>query len=457
MKLLRLFALLFVPALSFAQFTTVTGTVTDPNGLAYANGTISPGLVLPGGTSPTLNGLPYTPPSQPTGLDGAGKFTMRLADNTVLLPGSTQWTFLVCSAAGTIQPAGGKGPVCFNVPALTISGSSQSITSNISAVALALSTNPGTGTVTSSGSPVAGNIPKFTTATNIAPAAASDIVNLFSGCSGTLNLGADGACHAAGTGTVTSVTFTGDGTVLSSTPSSAVTTSGTLQGTLANAGANTVLGNATGGSAAPTYGQIVNGQIANGTINLTTKVTGVLPPANGATNNVTVSGQGYVLWPSITDFFAGSGGITASGGAGGTVRCGLMMLDRAITLTKMTVNVTTAVNTNKIYLGIYNAAGTTLLVQGTITMTASTGVYTATVSSTSLTPGAYWWAFSTDNVSVVMTGNNNPSGSGGLAVMNANTVIWGFSANSLSGGVLPASLGTVTANAAVLPLVKLEP
>jgi len=152
MKLLRLFALLFVPALSFAQFTTVTGTVTDPNGLAYANGTISPGLVLPGGTSPTLNGLPYTPPSQPTGLDGAGKFTMRLADNTVLLPGSTQWTFLVCSAAGTIQPAGGKGPVCFNVPALTISGSSQSITSNISAVPPpALSTNPGTGTVTSIG------------------------------------------------------------------------------------------------------------------------------------------------------------------------------------------------------------------------------------------------------------------------------------------------------------------
>jgi hypothetical protein len=204
MKLLRLFALLFVPALSFAQFTTVTGTVTDPNGLAYANGTISAGLVLPGGTSPTLNGGGYTPPSQPTGLDGSGKFTMRLADNTVLLPGGTQWTFLICSFAGTIQPAGGKGPVCFNVPALTISGSSQSITSNIAAVPPpALSTNPGTGTVTSSGSPVAGNIPKFTTATNIAPAAATDIVNLFSGCSGTQSLGADGACHAAGTGTVT--------------------------------------------------------------------------------------------------------------------------------------------------------------------------------------------------------------------------------------------------------------
>lgn len=54
-------------------------------------------------------------------------------------------------------------------------------------------------------------------------------------------------------GTVTNVTFTGDGTVLSSTPSSAVTTSGTLTAALANAGAGTLLGNRTGSSAAPVY------------------------------------------------------------------------------------------------------------------------------------------------------------------------------------------------------------
>lgn len=57
----------------------------------------------------------------------------------------------------------------------------------------------------------------------------------------------------SGAGTVTSVTFTGDGTVLSATPSSAVTTTGTVTAALANAGAGTVLGNATGAAAAPTY------------------------------------------------------------------------------------------------------------------------------------------------------------------------------------------------------------
>jgi hypothetical protein len=59
---------------------------------------------------------------------------------------------------------------------------------------------------------------------------------------------------AGGSGTVTSVTFTGDGTVLSSTPSSAVTTSGTLTAALANAAQNSVLaGPVTGGAGPPTY------------------------------------------------------------------------------------------------------------------------------------------------------------------------------------------------------------
>lgn len=53
----------------------------------------------------------------------------------------------------------------------------------------------GGGTVTSSGSPVAGNIPKFTTATDIAPAASTDLAALFCATSSTQYLGADGACH----------------------------------------------------------------------------------------------------------------------------------------------------------------------------------------------------------------------------------------------------------------------
>jgi hypothetical protein len=57
---------------------------------------------------------------------------------------------------------------------------------------------------------------------------------------------------SGGSGTVTSVTFTGDGTILSSTPSSAVTTSGTLPASLASINPYSTFANATSSSAAPT-------------------------------------------------------------------------------------------------------------------------------------------------------------------------------------------------------------
>jgi len=71
--------------------------------------------------------------------------------------------------------------------------------------------------------------------------------------------------QAAGNGTVTSVTFTGDGTVLSSTPSSAVTSSGTLTASLNTQSANKVLAGPSSGSAAnPTFRALVPADIPAG-------------------------------------------------------------------------------------------------------------------------------------------------------------------------------------------------
>jgi len=67
---------------------------------------------------------------------------------------------------------------------------------------------------------------------------------------------------SGGSGTVSSVTFTGDGTVLSSTPSSAVTTTGTLTATLNTQAANEVLaGPASGSAAAPTFRALVTADL----------------------------------------------------------------------------------------------------------------------------------------------------------------------------------------------------
>lgn len=66
-----------------------------------------------------------------------------------------------------------------------------------------------------------------------------------------------------GGGTVTSVAFVGDGTILSATPSAPVTTSGNITAALINQSANTFLaGPATGPAAAPTFRAIQAADIA---------------------------------------------------------------------------------------------------------------------------------------------------------------------------------------------------
>lgn len=188
MRILRWLFLASLTSLAAAQFTTVTGTVTDPNSIPYANGTITAALVTSATPIFSATNLPYTPPTQPVGLNSAGSFVMRLADVTALTPGGSTWTFTVCSGPGTVQPAGGAGPVCFTVPALVIAGASQSITVQLHAAAVALTILPASGTVTNiattapitggpitttgtiacatcaigPGSSVAGNIPAFT-------------------------------------------------------------------------------------------------------------------------------------------------------------------------------------------------------------------------------------------------------------------------------------------------------
>jgi len=91
-----------------------------------------------------------------------------------------------------------------------------------------------------------------------------------------------------GSGTVTSVTFTGDGTVLSSTPSSADTSSGTVAATLANAAQNSVLaGPASGGAGAPTYQTAPTFSGANLTsLNASSLASGTMPSGRESANTV---------------------------------------------------------------------------------------------------------------------------------------------------------------------------
>lgn len=131
--------------LAAAQFTQVSGTVIDPHAIPYANGTIMPTLVISGSPRFASSGLPYIPPTTPTGLDSRGSFVMNLADVTQLLPTGGLWTFTVNCGAGCVPPAGGVGPVSFTTTGLIISGTAMDISNVLQAAAPPLTGGGGGG------------------------------------------------------------------------------------------------------------------------------------------------------------------------------------------------------------------------------------------------------------------------------------------------------------------------
>lgn len=136
-----LLAMLASTAPAFAQFTTVTATVKDPNGIPYAGAILNAVLVPSTGGGYTLSGQPYSGRIGPVTLDVTGSFTVNFGDVTMITPGSPQWQITIDSAAATINPPLGTGPQSFTFTSTgtTISGSSPvSLSTSLNALALKL-------------------------------------------------------------------------------------------------------------------------------------------------------------------------------------------------------------------------------------------------------------------------------------------------------------------------------
>lgn len=123
--------------------TVVSGTVTDAQGIVYVNGSLTVTLSLPIGTSGAiLNGVQVRGVVGPVQLDSTGSFLLNLPDNTQLKCANsigqiitcapqTQWTFSITESPG-VPPPLGTGPQSCSTT-LTISGSSQSVSPQLSA------------------------------------------------------------------------------------------------------------------------------------------------------------------------------------------------------------------------------------------------------------------------------------------------------------------------------------
>ena len=131
--LLTLALLLGLAQLACAQYSTVSGTVTDPNGTPYYSGNLTISLSNSTGIQPTFGGNADFQQVYQMQLDTTGSFSLTLPRNDQIAPSTTQWNFQVTARGGF---AG------FNASA-TINSGSQSITATLNAAAPRISWTPG--------------------------------------------------------------------------------------------------------------------------------------------------------------------------------------------------------------------------------------------------------------------------------------------------------------------------
>lgn len=82
--------------------STVTGTIHDPNGQAFANGAYRIEFVPTsghGGQTPNVNGVPVNVGPFIGALDASGAFSQALTDNSTISPAGSKWKFSVVSLA----------------------------------------------------------------------------------------------------------------------------------------------------------------------------------------------------------------------------------------------------------------------------------------------------------------------------------------------------------------------
>jgi len=111
-----------------------------------------------------------------------------------------------------------------------------------------------------------------------------------------------GGSSSGGSGTVTSVTFTGDGTFLSSTPSTAVTTAGTLSASLLTQAKNTVLaGPTSGANANPTFRALVGADLPVPSSSTLGGIQSAASVSHQWVNSISTSGVPALSQPAFTD------------------------------------------------------------------------------------------------------------------------------------------------------------
>jgi hypothetical protein len=130
------------------------------------------------------------------------------------------------------------------------------------------------------------------------------------------------------------------------------------------------------------------------------------------------------------------------------VRVARLYLPTRITVNSIHFNVATPSAGGLCSVGVYSDDGNTKLIDSGAQSTTAGGLVSATLgAAVTLGPGWYWLAYTSDNATSAITGQAAATAQNN--VLNGGTAQVGAAANASSAGVLPSTLGTVTASAVV--------
>jgi hypothetical protein len=198
----------------------------------------------------------------------------------------------------------------------------------------------------------------------------------------------------------------------------------------------------------PASSQTVQNLEAGANITITDEGSGNIQIA-ASSGGASFDGDGaYLVGPGLTSlaslYISDTISTANFNSSANAVQVYLFQLDAEYTISK--VSIISIGNSFSVHatFGIYSYAGAKLVDGGSFVELTGSGVQTNSIAPVTLPPGVYWFAQSTDTSSsgqwpaVVITNTSLPG------MLSKNSTRSATAANAAAGGVLPATLGTLT-------------
>jgi len=159
----------------------------------------------------------------------------------------------------------------------------------------------------------------------------------------------------------------------------------------------------------------------------------------------------YFIGPGLTNllpYYGGSIGNSTVSTTINQITAWKFSLFSTITVSRVSWNVGTAIAASSVNVGIYDSTLSNKLVDVSLSAATAT-IVNASITPVTLTPAVYYLAQSSSATGVQVTGATLPT-IALVNLLNGNTVRVGQASNATVGGVMPASLGTLTADSIFL-------